>query len=214
MDERIVASQWNAIAASFERARTRPWPQAMEFLRSLPDGARVLDVGCGHGRHGLPARDEGFRVVGADPAPDMVRRAASRGLPVVCASATSLPFRSSSFDATLSIATVHVIPGRALRLRALSEMGRVLVPGGRALVTAWDASEARFERAAPWPGGELGDLSVPWREGGESFPRYMHPYDREELAADARAAGLAIEDLRGAEVGGSRNWLLVARKPS
>jgi SAM-dependent methyltransferase len=44
---------------------------------------RVLDVGCGAGRHALPLQAAGYEVVGLDTSPGAVAVAAQRGMPGV-----------------------------------------------------------------------------------------------------------------------------------
>ncbi|GIU87648.1 MAG: hypothetical protein KatS3mg009_2163 [Acidimicrobiia bacterium] len=51
-------------------------PRRSTFLArrvlSPPPGARVLDAGCGPGRHALELARRGFHVVGVDHSPDFV----------------------------------------------------------------------------------------------------------------------------------------------
>ncbi len=53
----------------------------VEFLTAefdLQPGARLLDVGCGFGRHSVALADRGFAVTGIDPAEAMVAAAKAR----------------------------------------------------------------------------------------------------------------------------------------
>jgi len=49
----------------------------------------------------------------------------------------SLPFRSESADAVISIAVIHHLSSWPRRRKALFEMLRILKPGGRCLIYAW-----------------------------------------------------------------------------
>lgn len=106
-----------------------PWIAAQ-----LAGTAHVLDVGCGEGQVsrlavGLPGVGS---VVGVDPTWAQVVEAAKRGGGVVVgrAGADRLPFSSGSFDAVVAcLVFEHITDVDA----AISEVGRVLRPGGRFL---------------------------------------------------------------------------------
>jgi SAM-dependent methyltransferase len=103
------------------------------------EGAELLDVGCNWGRWTLAAAGAGYRAVGIDPALEAIaaaRRVAAqlgRGAGYLVADARHLPFPDASFDVVFSYSVLQHF-GKGDALRALSEIGRVLRPGGRALV--------------------------------------------------------------------------------
>jgi ubiquinone/menaquinone biosynthesis C-methylase UbiE len=118
---------------SFTYSRRKLEQVLAHYLDTLPDGARLLDVGCGTGN--LLERLGGrFECAGCDPAEEMLRRAHTRnpGVELKVAAAEALPFEDGRFDAVLCIEVVRYLadPGPALR-----ELARVLRPGGLALVT-------------------------------------------------------------------------------
>lgn len=81
-------------------------PAGEVAMRLLGDGpGRLLDVGCGTGAHTTAFRDAGWTVTGVDVSRDMLRLARARGLDVVEADATALPFEDASFDAVVSLWT-------------------------------------------------------------------------------------------------------------
>ncbi|MHB8506022.1 MAG: class I SAM-dependent methyltransferase [Acidimicrobiales bacterium] len=100
--------------------------------RHLAGARRVLDVGCGEGQIGrLAARIAGVRqVVGVDPTWAQLQLAAVRGggVGLARAEAGRLPVRDGGVDAVVAcLVFEHVEDVDA----ALSEVGRVLAPGGR-----------------------------------------------------------------------------------
>ncbi len=104
------------------------WPALRQLLPAPTDGA-VLDLGCGEGRGGRELLELGYRVIGADRSPTLVRAAAAArpALPVVLADAAALPFADHSTDlvvACMSLLDIDDFQG------AVSEIGRVLRPGG------------------------------------------------------------------------------------
>jgi SAM-dependent methyltransferase len=119
-------------------------PIAAAAAAVAPDGARVLEVGCGPGHLSIRlARRHGLDVTGLDLDPAMVRRAranADRRGPgearrpsFLVGDVASLAFPDGSFDLAVSTLSMH---HWADPTAGLAEIGRVLRPGGRALV--WD----------------------------------------------------------------------------
>lgn len=102
------------------------------LLANVPEGCRAaLDVGCGDGllTRALAGRSE--RVVGIDVDPDSVARARAEteGLPnveVVEGDVMTHPLAPASFDAVLSVATLHHLDLED-GLRRLAEL---VAPGG------------------------------------------------------------------------------------
>lgn len=86
----------------------------------------LLDLGCGTGGHSAGLGALGWRVTGVDVSEDMLRRARDRGLSVVRADATALPFGDRSFDAAVSIFTHTDIDDFVAAVR---EVARVLRKG-------------------------------------------------------------------------------------
>lgn len=158
------------------------------------DGTGVgLDVGCGNGRHAEPLSSVVDRVVGIDVSAELLRtarrrareRGADRRPHLLQADAASLPMRSGTVDVAVYVAALHHLRPRARRVASLSELSRVLVPGGRALVSAWSTAHDRFDAESGF------DTTVPWTlPGGESVPRFYHIYDPAEFAADIGESGL------------------------
>ena len=92
-------------------------------------GARVLDAGCGDGRHLRAAAARGCDVIGVDYDIAELRKARTL-VPVgqfIVADATRLPFRPSSFDAVICTETLEHLPDDRSAMR---EIARVLHDGG------------------------------------------------------------------------------------
>ena len=183
---------YDRIAESFDATRYKPWPETVEFLASLPKGSLVLDVGCGNGRNAVCAEKMGLRVVAFDVSPGMVEKAVgkTRETSYALADACLTPFDDSSFDAVIAIAVIHHIESEDGRREALREIGRVLKPGGRALIGVWAREQERL-------GGKpdsSGDAWVDWKlPGGGCEKRYYHLYSEREFCEAIAAAGLREE---------------------
>jgi SAM-dependent methyltransferase len=100
------------------------WPveecQAMEYVRG-----RVLDVGCGAGRHSLYLQAQGFEVVGLDNSPLAIQVCQSRGVKDArLLSLTQVSPRLGRFGTILMLGNNFALlgePQRALRLLAKFE---------------------------------------------------------------------------------------------
>lgn len=105
------------------------------FRRKL-DGRRfrrALDVGCGEGRMCRLLRGFGVETVGIDPTPAMIEEARRRDPSgdYRLAGAEQLPFPDAGFDLAISCLSLIDIPDYRA---AITEMARVLQPGGVLLV--------------------------------------------------------------------------------
>ncbi|MEZ0365468.1 methyltransferase domain-containing protein [Mycobacterium sp. pUA109] len=155
-------------AQAVSRRLISAWQHPTEWLNLRP-GAVALDVGCGPGPvTAALARAVGPSglALGVDISEPMLARAvrAESGPQTgfLRADAQRLPLRDATVDAVVSIAAVQLIPDPAA---ALTEMARVLRPGGRLAVMVPTAGRAaRFWRMLPNGGAhvfdedELGDL--------------------------------------------------------
>jgi ubiquinone/menaquinone biosynthesis C-methylase UbiE len=132
-ESRYEQFERNPYFDSFAYSRHKLEQVLVHYLDPLPNGAKLLDVGCGTGNllRRLGAR---FVCAGCDPAEEMLRRARARnpGVELKVAPAEKLPFEDDHFDAVLCIEVVRYL---ADPRPALSELARVLRPGGLALVT-------------------------------------------------------------------------------
>jgi ubiquinone/menaquinone biosynthesis C-methylase UbiE len=177
-------------------------------FRRLPvtAGIRVLDVGCGSGRHAFEAYRRGADVVALDQ--DVVQlervaamfealRQAGEAPPyaraeVMKGDALALPFDDEWFDVVVAAEILEHVPDDAAAMR---EITRVLCPGGVAAVTVprW------FPEAVCWA------LSREYHtvEGG-----HVRIYRHQQLADRLTAAGLRPYDHHHAHALHSPYWWL------
>jgi SAM-dependent methyltransferase len=153
-------------------------------------GDRLLDLGCGFGRHAYEAVRRGADVVACDLALDELAEVRKiygvmhvdgetpDGVSptVACADATRLPFPDASFDRVIASEVLEHIPEDAV---AIGELARVLRPGGSIAITV----PARLAESICW---KLSDeYYAPKAEGG-----HVRIYKRSELESRLQRAGL------------------------
>jgi demethylmenaquinone methyltransferase/2-methoxy-6-polyprenyl-1,4-benzoquinol methylase len=179
------------------------WRERAVELARVGTGSRALDVATGTGDMAIALRAAGADVVGCDFSEEMLARARRKepGLRFEWADALELPYESDSFDA----ATVGFGARNFSDLpKGLSEMARVVRPGGRVVVLEITTPQKPplssffsfwFDRAVPALGRLAGDPDA-YSYLPNSVKRFPGPRD---LAAELAGAGL--EDVR---------WVLTA----
>jgi ubiquinone/menaquinone biosynthesis C-methylase UbiE len=132
---------WGSLIGKF---RLRDW--VLNRLE-LKGGEQILDVGCGHGLMliGAAKRLRGGHATGIDiwshtdqaaNSPEATRRNAelegvAERIDVRDGDARAIPFPDATFDVVVSSLALHNIENAEERRKALSEIARVLKPGGR-----------------------------------------------------------------------------------
>jgi SAM-dependent methyltransferase len=120
----------------------------------VDEASRVLDLACGPGIYARPfaRRLSGGRVVGLDLSRPMLAYAHHRrraegltNLDLVRGSALDLPFAAASFDVVNCCGALHLFPDVP---RALGEVYRVLVGGGRFTMAVIRAGDRPRDRRA------------------------------------------------------------------
>lgn len=131
-----VHKVYNEIGAHFSETRHSPWPNVENFMKSLPKGAVLLDIGCGNGKY-LSVNEDNLLKLGCDRSESLLKVCVERNFNVFQCDCLAVPFRDESVDAAISIAVIHHLATRDRRLKAIENMARVLVKGGTALIYVW-----------------------------------------------------------------------------
>lgn len=114
------------------------WPSVDRDLLATVAG-RVLDVGCGAGRHAVAVREGGARVVGLEPSPGAAAVARARGLDVVRASVYDPPAGLGVFDEILMLGNnLGLLADARTAVRVLSTLATLAAPGARVIADNLD----------------------------------------------------------------------------
>jgi 2-polyprenyl-3-methyl-5-hydroxy-6-metoxy-1,4-benzoquinol methylase len=131
-NERMRRAYANCGGEGYYAGRSAKW-RYTDVLRMVGKAGRVLDVGCYVGVVGAMMMRQGNEVYGIDAYRDGVEMAKQRGIKAQVASAEAgLPFEDAFFDAVYSMDVIeHIVDTD----RYVSEMKRVLRPGGSLVIT-------------------------------------------------------------------------------
>ncbi len=161
-----------------ERAKVRA------YRAYVPDGGRVLDIGCGDGhvldqlrRHGGAS----LRLEGVEFSPVAVAAAERAGFVIHRGRIEEVALPAGSFDLVIMNQLIEHVSDP---IAVLHKVAGVLRPGGVVFVETpnLDSADARLFRRRYW--------------GGYHLPRHFHLFDRRSLPALARRAGLVPVSLR------------------
>jgi SAM-dependent methyltransferase len=175
------------------------WELRRGFLTGeVRTGERALDVGCGDGPFTAALAEAGAQVIGADAAQAAVDRAAThhpgldfRRVPID----GPLPFEDCQFDLVWASEVLEHVADTA---RWLSELRRVLAPGGRLLITT--PSHGRIRVAL----GGIERFSAPLGD-------HLHLYTRRSLRSLLADFGFQQVQVRTASGPPLLRRLLLAR---
>ncbi len=129
---RLTLQTYRRHAAHFAERywRTRSNEALERFMERLPQGAHVLDLGCGPGRDLALLRRAGHSALGLDRVMSMLREAQARTEePLLQADSRRLPFQQAAFDAVWANASLLHLP-RDEMPPALQGIRRVLRTAG------------------------------------------------------------------------------------
>lgn len=167
--------------------------EVQAVLKHITPESRVLEAGCGTGLILRALAPHVREAVGVDLSSGMLRAAHERGLQVVQASVTHVPFADATFDVVCSFKVLaHVEP----IVPALEELCRVLRPGGHLVLEFYNRRSLRYLAKAVRSGlGRPGAISQQTSEDAV-FTRY------DSLSQIRRylPRGLQIESVRGIRV--------------
>ncbi|MEY9947185.1 methyltransferase domain-containing protein [Kitasatospora sp. GAS1066B] len=158
---------------------------SLAFVKEAKITGTSLDIGTATARYPRVLKKLGFRSFGVELEYEAVRYARSSRLysdddiPLVVGDATRLPFAAASFDlvtcmmGTLSHLTLPLLP------RVLSEVNRVLRPGGHFVCSTWDPESRRVDFLTMYTPAQIDLL-------------WQNLRSRTDLCRDVETAGLDV----------------------
>lgn len=162
----------------YERSGYAYW--LSRFTPGLPDGARILDLGCGCGIPASRELAERYEVTGVDISPLQIERA-RRLVPrarFICADMAEVEFEPRSFDAAVAFFSLINLPLSEQSI-VIERVARWLEPGGLLLAVVGKYAWTRIE---------------PDFRGVEGVPMYWSHADVATYRSWFTRAGFVIEE--------------------
>ncbi len=218
---------------AFAATRRRIQPGVRRVIASLPEGASLLDLGCGSGALAAELAQTWRQgsYLGLDFSAELLSEARQMaaaveqpGVLVQFAQADltnpgwAEQVRGQTFDIILSFAALHHIPGAEVRTEILQLVRQHLPVGGKFIHSEWQFqhSPKLMERRQPWSKIGLdereldpGDTLLDWRHAlpGQAEQvglRYVHLFSADELADLAAQTGFQIVETFESDGDGGR----------
>jgi len=179
-DGEIIARGYDQVADEYEALESagKPWPRlerVRAFAADLPQGSRVLDIGCGNG---VPATQElalKHEVMGVDISEEQIARARSN-VPTatfICGDARDVDLPVGAFDAIVALYLIDNF-AREVYPAFFRHIKKLLKPNGRVLLSAEPGDD-------PWQ-------TYTWL----GVPMFINTIPTDELVQLLQDAGLSV----------------------
>lgn len=202
-EETFVKNIYSEIAEHFNKTRYHTWPKIKDFINSLNTKSNIYDIGCGNGRNMNLRNDCLF--IGCDNNQELLSQAKNKNLECIYGDNLALPFSDECADAVTSIAVIHHFSTKERRIKALSEVFRILKKGGCILIYVWAYEQNKFKNYEK-------NAMVEWnnQKNNEILKRYYYLFSRYELDDLIRGNFDNIEILETGEQ--CFNYYLICKK--
>lgn len=184
-----VVKDYDQIAKEFDTTRQYNWKEFEIFLPYIKDNDKLLDIGCGNGRfYKFISKHRKVKYTGLEKSKNLIKAAKKQNkAKFVQGDMLSLPFKDNSQNTITAIASIHHIPSKELRKKAIREMNRTLDKEGTLIITAWNLFQPKYKKYI-WQSRlksllSLGkydarDTFIPWNN---KTKRYYYAFKEKEL---------------------------------
>ena len=183
-----VKSSYDIIANEFKDTRVFTWSWVDNYIKniSINNYLNILDIGCGNGRflnynNNLGKKFKFFHnFYGIDISLMQLKNNTNKSECIQC-NMINLPFKSSSFNHILCIASFHHLKNNEERLNCLKELKRVLIKNNNSsiLLSVWSFNQPNKTKRIF---NQYGDNIVNWKmKNNKIIPRYYYIFKIDEI---------------------------------
>lgn len=215
---KIVKKNYADIAEHYNETRKKHlmplWGELVNYAKNVKEGASVLDAGCGNGR--LIEAFEGKKInyVGIDQDEQLIKHAREQkpGYKFFVGDLLELgKIPEYNFNHLISIAVLHHVPGKQLRIEILRQFKNKIEKDGEIIFTVWNLwsdkwDKKKFKQAIikffllkliGKNQMDFGDILRDWKnpKGEIVSKRYYHAFTKWELRRIVKKAGLKLKKI-------------------
>ncbi len=202
---------WDKIAASFDKTRKKPWQICLDYIKTQDRHNVFADLGCGNGRHLIPASKHFKKAIGVDISSNLLHIVGKKikkldiiNVKLIHSTLTDIPLKENSVGSIIFIAALHNIKHRKNRVKALIEVKRIMEKKGSAMISVWSREQEKFRdlfnENKTQKNKELGDIEIFWRQDKLDVARFYHLYSQQEFKEDILKAGLKIKKFQPVKI--------------
>lgn len=209
--QQIVKKNYEQIADHYSETRKKYlWEELHNLTKNVPDGARVLDVGCGSGKLINAFLKRKIDYLGIDPCVGLLDNARENFPEFNFQEGDILRLgevSSYDFDYVYSIAVLQHIPGLDLRVEAIRQLRNKIKDDGKIIISVWNMWKSKKYKKLIYKffllkligknKMDFGDVLFDWKNsrGKIVSKRYYHAFRKGELKKICRKAGVKIEKI-------------------
>ncbi|MEK7673374.1 MAG: methyltransferase domain-containing protein [Patescibacteria group bacterium] len=186
-----VVEDYDNLSKDFDQTRQYSWKEFKGFLPYIRDNDHLIDIGCGNGRfYKFITKNKKISYLGIDNSEKLLEKAREQNpqAKFITGSFLELPVDKNIADDIVAIASLHHVPGKDFRLKAIQELYRILKPNGILIISVWNLFQPRYKKYI-WRARlrhilSLGsydsrDTMIPWGKTG--IKRYYYAFTQQEL---------------------------------
>jgi tRNA (uracil-5-)-methyltransferase TRM9 len=208
--------------SAWSKTRKEIWEKnVIDFVKKIPAGSCVLDLGCGNARLYQKFTKKKINYLGIDLSKKLIAYDKKDYPDVKFEIGNGLNLKYiNKFDYIISIAVLHHIPGRKLQIKFLRNCYDALKPNGKLCLTVWSRWQDKYKKyfliTKPYPDMAKNDLIVPWEN--TKYKRFIHAFTKKELENLAKNSSFLNTDCYYSDKNGKTNKnnglniILTARK--
>ncbi|MFW6024914.1 MAG: class I SAM-dependent methyltransferase [Candidatus Woesearchaeota archaeon] len=200
--KKINKETYDKIANNWNKKRRYNWNAVTNFLKSFDNKSnlKLLDLGCGTGRHLENAHSLGFKkgnILGVDFSDSQLKVTKNKGFNVKKSRIESIDIMGNTYDIILCIAAIHHLTDKNDQVSCLKEIKRILKKDGSVLISFWKPSDEYIEKNIEknkfdFINEKVANVTYTYKD--KKHPRYYYFFDVSEFKELVKEVELNVKN--------------------